>query len=219
MKFEGTRKGTGVANVDAVHSQARTDRLEWRDGHISRRIVGQHVILSEVEESPAQSDVSVGNTLDNELERKHRQPRGLLCITCCARDQRPPPHQPSPALRQSFDPSTCSGDRLGFCDSPSRGECSDRRTGNDPTVWVQTAVQTVSFAASDIASPRSNYINFILALIRPATPDPTATPGVHSVVVEPQWYYPEFAMHATDACKDEPMRSADEDGRGYDWKT
>ena len=23
-------------------------------------------------------------------------------------------------------------------------------------------------------------------------------------------------MHATDACKDEPMRSADEDGRGYD---
>ena len=81
---------------------------------------------------------------------------------------------------------------------------------------MQTAVQTVNFAASDIASSGSNYINFILALTRPATPEPTATPGVHSVVVEPQWYYPEFALHATDACQDEPMRSADEDGWGYD---
>ena len=62
-------------------------------------------------------------------------------------------------------------------------------------MWVQTADQTVSFAASDIASSGSNYINFnlsssastlrggivagdrfILALTRPPTPEPTATP-------------------------------------------
>ena len=36
------------------------------------------------------------------------------------------------------------------------------------------------------------------------------------MVVGPHWYYPEFAMQATDACKYEPMRSVDEDGRGYD---
>ena len=97
--------------------------------------------------------------------------------------------------------------------TPLKGGVFEPSPANDPTVWVQTAVQTVNFAASDIASPGSNYINFnlsssagtllggivagdrfILALTRPPTPEPTAT----------------------DACKYEPMRSADEDGWGYD---
>ena len=67
--------------------------------------------------------------------------------------------------------------------------------GADLTVWIQTAQGAVSFAASDVSSVGSSYVNFnvpqaarstlsgiasgdrfILALTRPPTPTPEPTP-------------------------------------------